>query len=548
MNKETPSIHTGFRQLVNGMLLTLCFVGSPLLYSYAKNTLYYSVIDMLTALGLFGGAAIIFYLIVYAVFSCFRAKGANGALYTTTTLIVVMLLLLWYVFYGPAQQVVSSLLQFHKEHAGSGDIKNAIGPTKVLLPIILILSGAGLWGIARLSVGAQQRILRLFWVVGIMLIVLPLSELSIRLMAHPHAASQKKIVQGAVSSGTQPSLHQPNIYYIICDAYTSSGVLQRYFSYDNSAWTQTLEARGFFVAARSRCNYTITQMSLCSSLNMDYVSTNGNRYDSHILQQTTMDKIRRNAVAQKLMAHGYAYIPIGHWFFSDFSSKDPHIVYQGGYLRLNSLWQNQLLQTPFKSIVFHFFPFGAGKAHYYNTMLELKQIVHAAHIPGSKFMFAHIVCPHLPLSFLKDGRFVPDAMELEHTMNTSAYQKLIRERYVEQVQFVNSRVGAAVDTIIKNDSSAIIVIQGDHGVWLGSTHGKAESYAANPDFIGQRLPIQYACRVPQAVREQFYDSISPVNTFRILLNYVLDEHEPLLPDNHYIIGYDPAQKEPLQIP
>jgi len=344
------------------------------------------------------------------------------------------------------------------------------------------------------------------------------------------------------------NLHQPNIYYIICDAYTSSGVLHRYFSYDNSNWTQTLEARGFFVAQRSRCNYTITQMSLCSSLNMDYVSTNGNRYDSHALQQMTTDKIQWNAVAQKLMAHGYTYVPVGHWFFSDFSSNDPHIVYQGGYLRLNSLWQNQLLQTPFKSIVFHFYPFGVGKAHYYNTMLELKQIVHTAHIPGPKFVFAHIVCPHLPLIFLKDGRFVPDAMELEHTMSTTAYQKLIRERYVDQVQFVNSRIGAAVDTILKNDSSAIIVIQGDHGVWLGSTHGKAESYAADPDFIGQRLPIQYACRVPQAVREQFYDSISPVNTFRILLNYVLDEHEPLLPDNHYIIGYDPAQKEPLQIP
>jgi len=320
--------HTGYRKLFNGILQTLCFVCSPLLYSYAKNTLYYSVIDLLTAFGLFACAAIVLYLMVCAIVACFRCKRVTGALYITTTLIMVMLLLLWYVLYGPAQQMVDSLLQFHRDHADTDVIKNAIGSTKVLLPIVFILSGAGMWGIMRLTAGAQQRIMRLLWVMGIVLIVLPLSELSVRLMTSPRVASQKKIVQGTIASGTQTNLHQPAIYYIICDAYTSSDVLRRYFSYDNSGWTDTLEAQGFFVANHSRCNYTITQMSLCSSLNMEYIPTNGNRYDSHILQQTTINKIRRSTVAQKLMAQGYTYIPVGHWFFSVISccSRSPMIL------------------------------------------------------------------------------------------------------------------------------------------------------------------------------------------------------------------------------
>ena len=47
------------------------------------------------------------------------------------------------------------------------------------------------------------------------------------------------------------------------------------------------------------------------------------------------------------------------------------------------------------------------------------------------------------------------------------------------------------------------------------------------------MSILFACYAPQKVMDGLYDSISPVNIFRVVLNECFDAEYELLPDRNY---------------
>ncbi len=63
----------------------------------------------------------------------------------------------------------------------------------------------------------------------------------------------------------------PDVYYIILDAYARDDVLLQDHGLDNGPLLSELEDLGFFIARCSQSNYAQTQLSLSSSLNMDYL-------------------------------------------------------------------------------------------------------------------------------------------------------------------------------------------------------------------------------------------------------------------------------------
>ena len=56
--------------------------------------------------------------------------------------------------------------------------------------------------------------------------------------------------------------------------------------------------------------------------------------------------------------------------------------------------------------------------------------------------------------------------------------------------------------------------------------------------IKERMSILNAYYVPSACREHLYDTISPVNTFRVLLRSLFDEQLECLPDRVLFSWYD----------
>ena len=73
-----------------------------------------------------------------------------------------------------------------------------------------------------------------------------------------------------------------------------------------------------------------------------------------------------------------------------------------------------------------------------------------------------------------------------------------------------------------------MTVQGDHGSRLNLNWDSLEKTDVREPFS-----ILNAYYVPKKVRAHLYDTISPVNSFRILLTDIFGAHYKLLPDRSY---------------
>jgi hypothetical protein len=117
-----------------------------------------------------------------------------------------------------------------------------------------------------------------------------------------------------------------------------------------------------------------------------------------------------------------------------------------------------------------------------------------------------------------------------------------RAAYAEQVEFTNAKLEHLVDVLLEDfDQAPIIIIQGDHGPMLTLGAEAAET------VWWERHAILNAILVPEEIRDDLYPSISPVNTFRVLLpNLFGTEAEPLLPDESYFNWYEPSNSDAVR--
>ena len=66
-------------------------------------------------------------------------------------------------------------------------------------------------------------------------------------------------------------LGRPDVFYILLDGYGREDILTEFYNYDNSEFLEGLAEKGFFIASKSRSNYSNTITSLASSINMKYL-------------------------------------------------------------------------------------------------------------------------------------------------------------------------------------------------------------------------------------------------------------------------------------
>lgn len=142
-------------------------------------------------------------------------------------------------------------------------------------------------------------------------------------------------------------------------------------------------------------------------------------------------------------------------------------------------------------------------------------------LPGPKFVFAHVETPHGPYVFDEDGTF-----QQEDAYYRGEYYSAINDSYgdmgyIKQIEFMNSRLESMIEKILRESKTPpIIVIQGDHSI---------EEFGT----IEDRMKILYAIYLPDGNYSAFYSSITPVNTFRNVLNECFGTDYTLLEDHSY---------------
>ena len=137
------------------------------------------------------------------------------------------------------------------------------------------------------------------------------------------------------------------------------------------------------------------------------------------------------------------------------------------------------------------------------------------------FTFSHLIMPHPPYVFGPDGMAISKAKERFQGFGKWG------DLYLGQLKYANKAILSLVDHILRNSKSPpVIIIQGDHG-WLFSGE------IGTDEGIRQSMSILNAYYLPAGGDSRLYDAITPVNTFRLVLNHYFDAGLSLLEDTNY---------------
>ncbi len=425
-----------------------------------------------------------------------------------------------------------------------GHVMNLLpaGPRELAAPLCIVALGLLMAAIIRTRWPLNDTTVVLN-AVSIFLLVSPVWTISQTELSHSTAAVVKPSLPVQTVRLRRPAAppawaaNLPDVYYIILDAYGRADRLKTFYGYDNTPFIRALEQRGFFVAEHSRSNYNQTPLCLASALNMTYLDDLATRVGADD-GEAARQMLDNNPVATYLRGIGFHYVYL--WSGVDEArSKGADVEYASDPAA--SSFQGQALgMTPLGMTA------GAQKrlydrhrAFFENEFRNLPQI---ARLPYHKFVFAHIAAPHPPFVFGPRGEPITPDRPFNLDDGSWLLRSITRDQYqagyVGQLRYVNSRVLAAVDGILKNSRRPpIIILQGDHGSRMNLDWDSL----ANTD-LREPFSILNAYRVPGGGKGYLYDRITPVNSFRILLTRFFRANLPPLPDRSF---YSPAS-EPLE--
>jgi hypothetical protein len=152
------------------------------------------------------------------------------------------------------------------------------------------------------------------------------------------------------------------------------------------------------------------------------------------------------------------------------------------------------------------------KDQYERVLFVFDQLKSLPDVAKPKFVFAHLIAPHPPYVFTPQGSYqvYPDK----------------KPGFTNAISYLNTRTLDLVRTLIANSKTPpVILIQADHAL----------------DSEG-RTRILNAYYLPGADSTRLYPQITPVNSFRLILNQYFGANFSLLPD----ISYLSAPNDPYQ--
>ncbi len=384
------------------------------------------------------------------------------------------------------------------------------GRTSILAPAMGVCAVAGAVLLVR-SRSSLERMTRFLNAFGIVLMAFTLINIvSYNISSRAGMASLDRWRAGVASEFAGGRINLPasniprrNVYYIILDMYARDDALKRDYGFDNKAFTDYLRSKGFYVARQGRSNYLYTHISLGSLLNMDYVQPVLKSAGLRPTERTFLAMNRTNKLFRLMKAAGYTvvYLPPEGYVFLEAPNAD--LVKASSGLGLSDFERALVLDSLLHPV---------AAAAYDHRQHVLDEFAELETIPAAPtFTFAHILCPHPPYVFDAQGGRVanPGSPETRSRL------------YTNQLAYVNKRVEGMIDRILSESKTPpVIVIQGDHGTWLGPGNLRSSG-------------VLLACYFPDGGGRRLYPTITSVNAVRTMLDYYLGMSYPRLPDVSY---------------
>lgn len=486
----------------------------PVIYLFVHNLDQLSFPDILIAVL----SSIAFSLVLFVSSFLLTKEIKSASLYSTLVLIL-------FFSFGNVFDIIE----------GFSIAGFVIGRVRYLYLIWLILFVTGVYFIKkkkekRTTYVQHLWIMSAFLTIG--LIIPVIDEKPVKVELKKGLTTESNTVPSKIES----KVNYPDIYYIILDEYAGEESLKNIFEFNNESILAKLEAKGFYVAKDARSNYPITWMSLATSLNMKYLDEI--IPDENLSYQLIYDQINESKVFKTVKDKGYLLYNFssGYGPTNDLEAADTNLC-ENSLNEFNLVLLRSTILLPTQN---HFYRYMNRSRinEVFKTIPRLKS-------EQPKFIFAHIVCPHFPFIFGKNGEYVNydflDGGEFWSNKNG----------YTDQLSYINTKIEVMVDEILENSVDPIIIIQADHGscYLLGGSTEKNEGNwkAPTQEMQKERLEILNTFYVPDLDSSVVYNSITPINTFRIIFNTYFGTSYPLIEDKVYWATYgDPFTINPIK--
>lgn len=327
----------------------------------------------------------------------------------------------------------------------------------------------------------------------------------------------------------------PDIVWIVPDRYGRADSLQQLFGFDNNPFLQGLEERGFTVLDESLANYNKTAHSMASTLNLGYLEQlaalppeEGDDWGP------VYSLLGDHEVGRVLTAAGYEYIHLGNWWQPTSSAVSADLV-------LNHETASEFAQvfreaTVWPTITGAFAddaePVTHRTRHRNHILYGFDQLERLAAQDSERprFILAHIPIPHEPYVLGADG---------DHVTEELARSRSRSENIVNQVQYANRRLEAIIDRFLDRpaDEQPVIILQADEGTHPPAYEVNQGAFAwpdATDAELGEKLRILNAWFVPEGLDVEPWPSLTPVNTFRLLLDAIVGTDYGTVEDRSFV--------------
>jgi len=448
-------------------------------------------------------------------------KDAERAGFVTT------LVLIW-LFMGHLYRLLLEISPFWRTVPG-----RFLALLVISLPFGLLVSGR-VWKkitngkLVTRALNSMSLVLVVFPLVGI-LSTLPRESLQVQTLR----ARQDQIgLPQSISSESTP-----DIYVIILDGYGRADILQNVYGFDNSEFINFLKKKGFYVAGRSTTNYPQTELSLSSLLNFRYLDEYVAGFGDASGRAPLRELLQSTAVRGFLEGEGYTMVALpSAALFAQIRDADVYVGLSPGDV---NEFEGLLLSTSLFGVVAESLgvdlPVAGYEMHRRYILFSFEALAEVQKIPGPKFVFAHILSPHPPFIFDGNGKYLTPDYPYS-SWDASLFPGLKKEYitgYTDQMTFVNRKLEDAIDAILDNsEAPPVIVIQGDHGPGV-----YYDMLQLDDSCLSERFSILNAYYFPDGDYQSLYPEITPVNTFRVILNKYFDTSLDMIDDRNYFAGW-----------
>ena len=502
-----------WRRRVQPWFIALTSTSVPVLFYYVKNVAEISIVSLpgMLTLSLVGG--VIFLAVAFALLRDWAKAAVWAAAFGTC-----------FFYYNGLLTHFERLVPGHRQRV-------------FLLVTALILGALGLL-LARAKRGWPAGVSNYLAVVG--LILLGINAFNILQHEFKNLGVGIDLANQDLARAKITKMNDKrDVYYFIFDRYTGPVGLQVGYAYDDRAFLEELRRRGFYVADRSFANYPVTPSSLASSLNASYLTPHGDAKEA-TTRLPLYQRFQEAEVPRFLQKQGYRYVQLGSWWWPTqrIPQADQSIPYAwritvlGQTFHLREFTALVVAKTPLCPLLAKNFKIGGFTLtdwrgfekhgqYFHDQMKDLRKMPEEK---GPKFIFAHILMPHPPYVFDRDGSPLPSGLPLQ-------------EGYLRQLEYTNQEILKLMDRLIHAKSQPIIILSADEGEYPPEFSYAQDFPADATDAqLLQKLNILNAYHLPDSDYSELYPTISPVNSFRIILNRYFGTHLSLLPDRSYTVA------------